>query len=200
MNAGRFRPRLPSLPLWLVLGSGLVALAVMLLSAPAHLAQTRDTAIVVDTLEDELNDRGRDCSLREAIQAASTDSPVDGCPAGDGDDAILLPAGRYLLTLAGANEDLNQTGDLDILTGTVILMGPGPERTVIDGNHSDRVLHVHAGAVVKIHGLQITNGDTGADELTSHSQTVRSAATRRAMAAERAAMPALVAALLALGA
>jgi CSLREA domain-containing protein len=39
-------------------------------------------AILVTTLEDELNSDG-DCSLREAIEAANTNTPVDACPAGD---------------------------------------------------------------------------------------------------------------------
>lgn len=36
-------------------------------------------AILVDTLEDELNTDG-DCSLREAMTAADTNLDVDGCP------------------------------------------------------------------------------------------------------------------------
>ena len=31
-----------------------------------------------------------------------------------GDDTVILPAGRYLLSLAGASEDAGQTGDLDL--------------------------------------------------------------------------------------
>jgi CSLREA domain-containing protein len=38
--------------------------------------------IMVTTLEDELNNDG-DCSLREAIQAANTNTPVDACGAGN---------------------------------------------------------------------------------------------------------------------
>src|SRR5260370_25256138 len=44
-------------------------------------------------------------SLRDAISQANTSST---------DDRILLSAGTYSLTLAGAGEDNNQTGDLDI--------------------------------------------------------------------------------------
>jgi CSLREA domain-containing protein len=43
---------------------------------------TLDGAILVTTLEDELNSDG-DCSLREAITAANTNTPVDTCPGGD---------------------------------------------------------------------------------------------------------------------
>lgn len=160
MHTGRFTPALTSLPAHALLGLGLIAIVFMLTTTPTPLAQTRETAIIVDTADDELGDGGNDCSLREAIQAANTDTSVDGCPAGEGDDAILLPAGTYVLTLSGTEEDANATGDLDIITGTLILMGPGPERTVIDGNQVDRVLHVHKGVTVEIHGIRITQGRT----------------------------------------
>ncbi len=50
--------------------------------------------IYVDTFDDELNDDG-DCSLREAIQTANTDTVIDECTQGDGPDIIHLPAGTY---------------------------------------------------------------------------------------------------------
>ena len=40
------------------------------------------TAMPVTTLEDELNTDG-DCSLREALEAANTNTPVDACGVGD---------------------------------------------------------------------------------------------------------------------
>ncbi len=160
MHPTRSRPRLAFSPIQSLLVFSLLVVAVTLVMSLTPLAKVRATAIVVDTLDDELNDGGDDCSLREAIEAANTDSAVDGCSAGDGDDAILLPAGRYVLALSGADEDANGTGDLDVLNGNVILMGTGPERTIIDGSHLDRVLHIHGGSAVEIHGIQITNGKT----------------------------------------
>ena len=59
-------------------------LAASLITTTVFLAQTQSTyaaAITVNTTEDELNADG-DCSLREAIEAANTDSTVDACPAG----------------------------------------------------------------------------------------------------------------------
>lgn len=55
--------------------------------------------IIVNATNDELNGDG-DRSLREAIQAARTESAVEGCMAGSGSDTITLPAGSYQLTLA----------------------------------------------------------------------------------------------------
>ena len=98
--------------------------------------------INVTTTADEL-DAGTSgtCSLREAIQAANTDTPVGGCPAGDGADTIVVPAGTYNLTLVGEGEDDNQTGDLDIHEDLTI-QGATSSTTIINGNAADRIFHV----------------------------------------------------------
>ena len=93
--------------------------------------------INVNTTDDELN-ADSDCSLREAVQAANTDIAVDGCTAGSGADTIVLPAGTYRLTLAGADENGNASGDLDILSD-VTIEGAGAATTKIQatGRRSD---------------------------------------------------------------
>lgn len=118
--------------------------------------------IVVDTDEDDLSNNGN-CSLREAIIAANNNTPVDGCPAGSttGQDTILLPAGNYLLTREGEDEDLAVAGDLDI-RGHLSLIGEGAAVTLIDGNQMDRVFHIFEGAVVEMAQLTIGNGRTEA--------------------------------------
>src|SRR6266571_5278712 len=90
------------------LGLGLVLLVglfvVMVgLARPAHAA----TTITVNTTADELISDGN-CSLREAIQAANTDTAVDACPAGSGADTIVVPAGTYTLS----SGELDITADL----------------------------------------------------------------------------------------
>jgi CSLREA domain-containing protein len=137
---------------------GLTVLAtwsIILSAATAQIMET--TTITVNTFDDELNDGGGDCSLREAIQAANTDSQIDGCLAGSDHDTIVLPSGSYTLTLDGANEDDNATGDLDIVSDLTI-SGAGAESTLVDGNQLDRVLHIHGGATVEIIGVTITQG------------------------------------------
>ena len=57
-------------------------------------------AIAVNTFDDQVNGDG-DCSLREAVIAANTDTDTDACPAGSGPDTITLPAGTYTLTITG---------------------------------------------------------------------------------------------------
>lgn len=112
--------------------------------------------IVVGTGSDETTVNGQ-CSLREAILAANTDTAVDACPAGYGHDTIMLPARTYTLTIAGAGEDGDLTGDLDI-TADLTLNGSGAASTIINANGIDRVFHVHVGAQVTFTNLTIRGG------------------------------------------
>lgn len=120
--------------------------------------------ITVNTTDDELNTDG-DCSLREAIQAANTDTAVDGCTAGSGIDTISLPTGFYILTIAGAGENANGTGDLDITSDVTINGEYGSGNTIIQAgtnstNGIDRVLDVHSGATVEINDVTVRFGRT----------------------------------------
>jgi CSLREA domain-containing protein len=94
-----------------------------------------------------------DCSLREAVIAANGHS---------GPDTITVPAGTYMLTIAGANEDQAATGDLDI-TDDVTISGAGPGSTIIDGAGLDRVFEVYPGLAIGSElvfgGLTIQHGD-----------------------------------------
>ena len=134
----------------LLLVLGLLALGVNTQHAAAL------TSIGVNTAEDELNADG-DCSLREAIRAANTDAAVDACPAGNGADTITLPAGTYMLSITGPNEDSNLSGDLDI-SASVTLSGHAAADTIIDANTLDRVLQVASGANVTLTNLTLRNG------------------------------------------
>ncbi len=94
-----------------------------------------------------------DCSLREAILAANV-SPEQAI-------TVSLPAGVHRLTIAGQDEDLGATGDLDVrpVKGQRILMtGQGANLTIIDAaGLGDRVLNVFGGEVV-VEKLTIRNG------------------------------------------
>jgi len=89
-----------------------------------------------------------DCSLREAITAANQEP---------GPAIVMVPAGTYVLTLLGANEDGAATGDLDILDDLTII-GAGADSTRIDGNRTDRVFEIFGPAVVRLSGFTIQNG------------------------------------------
>ncbi len=86
------------------------------------------------------------CTLREAVQAASGNGTVDQCPAGEATapDEIVLTQPLYNLTLSGANEESNLTGDLDVFLGVaspLTITGDDGEST-IDGGNADRVIDV----------------------------------------------------------
>jgi CSLREA domain-containing protein len=110
-------------------------------SSPAWAAD-----ITVTTADDELNSDG-DCSLREAIEAANTDTTVDGCDAGSGEDTINLPSGTYLLS-----------SQLPTITSTVTVDGGSPNPT-IDGGNAVRPFFVASGAQLSLNKLTLTKGN-----------------------------------------
>lgn len=74
------------------------------------------------------------CSLREAVIAANA----------VGTGVIRIPAGHYVLTLDGQNEDAGASGDLDI-HANILMVGDGMSHTILDGNTLDRVFHIQGG-------------------------------------------------------
>jgi CSLREA domain-containing protein len=120
------------------------------ISAPASA-----TIIQVNTIVDEINNDG-DCSLREAIEAANTDTAVDQCPAGSGADRLVLQSSAiYQVSISGRLEDDNQTGDFDIASEIEVY---GGTNTQISGNLLDRVFHIKSGAVAILRNLRIADG------------------------------------------
>ncbi len=107
-------------------------------------------SISVDTVVDAIADDGK-CSLREAIQAANTDTAVDVCPAGVGADTIIFaPAlAQNTIVLGAALPDLESPLRLD---GS---QSPGLR---LSGNQQTRVFRVAGGAQVEMTQLLITDG------------------------------------------
>lgn len=95
-------------------------------------------------------------SLRDAIQQANALDPLIFPNGG----TIILSPGTYTLSLAGAGEDANAAGDLDV-TGRVTIAGSGV--VVIDANGVDRVFDVRAGGNLTLNGLTITGGNVAGD-------------------------------------
>ena len=93
-------------------------------------------------------DASGNVTLRAAIQEAN---------AHVGGDTIIVPAGTYVLSIAGAGEQAAASGDLD-LTDDVTLTGAGAANVTISGGNQDRVFDVMSGIHVKISGVQITGG------------------------------------------
>jgi CSLREA domain-containing protein len=121
-------------------------------------ATTHGTVYVVTKTQDT-NDGAcnADCSLREAILAANGNA---------GADDIQLGAGTFVLTIAGAGEDVCATGDLDLWNESVSITGQGPGVTIIDATGlGDRVFDVgvDAAATVNLEALTVTGGSCTAD-------------------------------------
>jgi hypothetical protein len=106
----------------------------------------------VTTTLDEVNPGDGKRSLREAVSQANKHA---------GTDAIVLPAGVFRIALAGANENANATGDLDI-HDAVTVRGAGAGLTIINGQQLDRVFDVFGTAPgsirVVLDGLTVCNG------------------------------------------
>lgn len=95
------------------------------------------------------DDGGDGISLREAILATNADI---------GADEFFLPTGVYTLSIAGSEEELAATGDLDILDDLTIT-GAGARTTVIDADSLDRAFHLQdVATTVTISGVTIQNG------------------------------------------
>ena len=106
-------------------------------------------------------------TLREAIQAANTNSRVDGSTAGSGADTIQFAAG-----LAGQTITLGGT-QLQI-TSPLTINGLGATQLSISGNNTSRIFEVLAGNSVTISGLTLTQGkaDNGGGILNSGILTI----------------------------
>jgi CSLREA domain-containing protein len=124
------------------------ALPAFALGATLEVNSTADTLVTGDG----------QCTLREAIINANSDSDTTSgdCAAGSGADLIGLPAGTYTLAIPGVDENAAATGDLD-LVGDFTLRGAGASLTRIDAAGIDRVLHVFGGTG-SIERLTLTGG------------------------------------------
>jgi hypothetical protein len=129
------------MPLRLAVAALLVVAVAVAVAAPSARAATITPTVTTDDRTVNGN-----CTLREAVLAASGNGAVDQCAAGDAaaPDEILLTQPLYNLTLSGANEDSNLTGDLDVFLGVaspLTITGDNGESS-IDGGSTDRVIDV----------------------------------------------------------
>jgi CSLREA domain-containing protein len=138
----------------------LLAATVAAAILPSATAQA--ATIVPNTTSDVVANDGL-CSLREAITASRTHAPSGSepgeCPSGTGNDVITLAPGHYLLSIPGAKEDANASGDLDV-DSDLTIQGAGASDTTIETDQPDRVLEILPGATATIEGVTITDGHT----------------------------------------
>ena len=92
---------------------------------------------------------GSECTLRNAITAANTNTATGGCPAGAaGADTINFSVSGTI-TLTSALPAISQALTID---------GPGAESLTVSGNNLYRVLYINDGVSVTISGVTIANG------------------------------------------
>lgn len=90
------------------------------------------------------------CTLRTAVEKANASA---------GPDTIELPAGTFVLSKPGADEDGSATGDLDVAESLTIA-GAGSGTTFIDGGALDRVFDVlDPSAELALTGLTVSDGN-----------------------------------------
>jgi CSLREA domain-containing protein len=99
------------------LAAALVLLLALLGGSLALTPVARADSIVVTTADDE-DDTGADCSLREAIVAANSDTAYGGCPTGDGFDSITFNIG------GGGPVEIVPGFELPAITAPVSIEGP----------------------------------------------------------------------------
>jgi CSLREA domain-containing protein len=132
--------------------------ALLAVAAPSHAAvfTVDSTADIADSFPGdgfcEDANSFASCTLRAAIQEANSLA---------GSDVINLPAGTYVLSIAGTGEDAAATGDLDVTEGLAI-HGEDAATTIVDAAGIDRVFHVPpSGVLLAISRVTIQNGDAG---------------------------------------
>lgn len=110
-----------------------------------------------------------ECTLREAIASVNNGGALGGCQAvGDGvPDTVVLPAGNYVLSLPGTDEDNCGNGDLDVLAN-LTLNGAGSGNTSISAeglkpDTPERVFDINpfgnSDISVTFNGVTIRDGD-----------------------------------------
>jgi CSLREA domain-containing protein len=149
------------------------SLALALLSALAFVALGTTqvyaaTTITVNSTADVISNDGS-CTLREAIIAVNKQTASGGltgeCPAGTGNDTIIVPAGAYTITIGGVLENQSLTGDYDI-TRSVTIQGagrlcaspPNSQCTIINANSVDRVFEITTTVQVTLSQMEIEGG------------------------------------------
>jgi len=97
------------------------------------------------------------CSLREAIVSANTDTRVDACAAGSGADVINAP-GTFLLTAVDNNvpTEFGGPNGLPVITTAITIRGATISRT--SGAPIFRILQVASGGNLTLDGVSVQRG------------------------------------------
>lgn len=137
----------------------LIKVAILLsVSSISSLAET----ITVTTLADNAVTDGQ-VTLREALQAAYTDTSIDGSTAGNGTDTIVFSAALF----SSGAQTLTLNGTQILLRGRVTIAGPGADQLTIQAGGTSRHFQVRRDGLngqdsrPTIKGLTLTGGNAG---------------------------------------
>jgi uncharacterized repeat protein (TIGR01451 family) len=163
------KPRRLSLISPLLLAISLFAMSWLMLSTSVG----ADAIITVDSTFDDtlvnLNGNGT-CDLREAIEAANTDTAVDECSAGNGADTILFDGSLtaetdayIIMTADDGGLDAGEYGPSAlVIASTMVIQGPGTENGVVlwgsFGTDERRLFHVMPGGNLTLENVTLTKG------------------------------------------
>ena len=119
-----------------------------------------DANIIVTTTEDApIGSLTDECTLRAAVEAAQTESVVDGCESGQ---AIINIIG-FDTSLANSTITLTE-GEIEIEDpDTLVIRGPvdgDPSGITIDGGGDSRLFNIEGGVQVGMKYMTLTNGKT----------------------------------------
>ncbi|NUM45351.1 MAG: CSLREA domain-containing protein [Anaerolineales bacterium] len=113
---------------------------------------TQAASLTVNSTADTTTASDGQCTLREAIANANSDSDTTGgdCVTGSGTDTISFDPSVLEQTILLLNGEL-------VLSSSMTIEASSPGVT-LDGNNSSRIFVVNAGQVVTLTNLRITNG------------------------------------------
>ncbi len=131
----------------------LAGLLLSFIQGPVGLQDARAATLTVTTTADAAVSDGN-CSLREAIQAATTNSAVDACPAGD-----AVSSDTINFAVSGT---VTLTAQLEVSTTDPLVIDGDGMVTINGGGH--RILNVAAGGDVELVEIALAGGwaDAGA--------------------------------------
>jgi CSLREA domain-containing protein len=126
----------------------------MAISADRAKAAVPSTTITVNTIVDESNTKG-DCSLREAIKAANTNSAVDGCTAGSATKRDVI---RFSLGL-GEQATIVLVKKLPTITDAsgLTIKGGRNAQIIVSGDGKVRVFSVSEDAKLTLANLTVAD-------------------------------------------
>lgn len=137
-----------------------IVLTIVLASAVVLPAQVASAAtITVNSTSDGTG--GPNCTLRDAITAANTDTATGDCPAGSGADTIVL-AKKAIYTLTEVDNSTYGPNGLPAINSEITLEGHGSiiERSGTNGTPEFRIIHVAMGGNLTLNEVNIFNGRT----------------------------------------